>query len=197
MTTANAVSEAETAAEEMEKHKEKERAAQTATDLAEAAKIRFLTPQNASFRKTEGRMLNVTVDGEETPNVYVHCSFPHTDKRIYLSIRTFENKEIGMIRSLDDFPPETAALLEEQVQIRYFAPEIVKVIKIREEFGYSYWETETTSGICRFTVRSGGSNVKLVSETRLLVLDVDGNRFVIPDIDALSDKEYRMVEMCM
>ncbi|MDF2714661.1 MAG: hypothetical protein K0R28_1586 [Paenibacillus sp.] len=167
------------------------------SELAEAAKINYLTTENASFRKTEGRMLAVTVDGNEHQAVYVHCSFPHTDKRIYLSIRTFENKEIGMIRSLDDFPKEIADLLEEQVTIRYFAPEIMKVVKIKEEFGYSYWETETTAGICRFTVRSGGGHVKLVSENRLLISDVDGNRFVIANLDRLSDKEYRMVEMCM
>ncbi|MEF3303517.1 DUF1854 domain-containing protein [Paenibacillus sp. GYB003] len=199
MTIAGAVTEAERASEEKDVREtvESEKADGKRSDLAEAAKIRYLTPDNASFRKTEGRMLNVTVDGEEHKAVYVHCSFPHTNKRIYLSIRTFENKEIGMIRSLDDFPAGVAELLEEQVKIRYFAPEITKVVKIREEFGYSYWETETTSGVCRFTVRSGGNNVKLVGENRLLVLDVDGNRFVIPDLEKISDKEYRMVEMCM
>ncbi|CAG7643000.1 DUF1854 domain-containing protein [Paenibacillus allorhizosphaerae] len=167
------------------------------SDLAGAAQIRYMTPANTKFDITEGRMLNVTIDGVQTDSVYVHCSFPHTNKRIYLSIRTFENKEIGMIRSLDEFPPDVAVLLEEQVRVRYFAPEITRVIKIKDEFGYSYWETETTSGICRFTVRSGGSNAKLVGENRLLVTDVDGNRFVIPDLEKLSDKEYRMVEMCM
>ncbi|WP_240041053.1 DUF1854 domain-containing protein [Paenibacillus ginsengarvi] len=201
MTSAGAITEAEdvpkerTKAESMEKEKEKD--GRTENDLAEAAKIRYLTPDNTTFRRTEGQMLNVTVDGEEFQGVYVHCSFPHTNKRIYLSIRTFENKEIGMIRKLEDFPADIADLLEEQVKIRYFAPEIIRVVKIREEFGYSYWETETTAGVCRFTVRSGGSNVKLIGDNRLLVLDVDGNRFVIPDLEQISDKEYRMVEMCM
>ncbi|GAA3400440.1 DUF1854 domain-containing protein [Paenibacillus hodogayensis] len=166
-------------------------------DLAEAAKIRYLQPEDTSFAKTVGNMLSIKIDGTEHPVVYVHCSFPHTNKRIYLSIRTFDNKELGMIRSLDDFPGETAELLEEQINIRYFCPEIIKVIKIKEEFGYSYWDTETTAGICRFTVRSGGGNAKLVGHNRLLVLDVDGNRFVIPDLERLTDKEYRMVEMCM
>ncbi|MDF2723585.1 MAG: hypothetical protein K0Q59_3260 [Paenibacillus sp.] len=168
-----------------------------ATELAEAAKIHYLTTENASFVKTKGNMLSVTVDGKEHSPVYVHCSFPHTDKRIYLSIRTVDNKEIGMIRSLNEFPKQTADLLEEQVRIRYFAPEIMKVVKVTEEFGYSYWDTETTAGICRFTVRSGGGNVKLVTDNRLLINDVDGNRFVIPQLDRLSDKEYRMVENTM
>lgn len=167
------------------------------SDLADAAKICYLTTANSTFAKTKGSMLSVKVDEKEHSPVYVHCSFPHTDKRIYLSIRTIDNKEIGMIRSLDDFPKETADLLEEQVKIRYFAPEITKVVKITEEFGYSYWEAETTAGICRFTVRSGGGNVKSVTENRLLITDVDGNRFVIAELDQLSDKEYKMVEMCM
>lgn len=167
------------------------------TDLSEAAMIRYLTKDNAKFTRTEGNMLSVQVDGEEHPVVYLHCSFPHTNKRIYVSVRTIENKEVGMIQSLDEFSKEVADMLEEQIHIRYFAPEITKVVKIKEEFGYSYWETETTAGVCRFTVRSGGGNVKLASEKRLLISDVDGNRFIIANLDRLTDKEYRMVEMCM
>lgn len=167
------------------------------TDLADAAKISFLTPENTVFTKTAGNMLSVMVNEEEYPVVYLHCSFPHTNKSIYVSVRTIENKEIGMIKVLDDFPAEIVRLLEEQIKIRYFAPEIVKVVKIREEFGYSYWETETSAGVCKFTVRSGGANVKVISETKVLINDVDGNRFIIEDLNKLSDKEYRMVEMCI
>lgn len=165
--------------------------------LADAAKITYLTGEMCSFRKTEGQLLAVKVGEVEHPVVYLHCSFPHTNKRIYISVRTSDNKEIGMIRSLDEFPAKTVKLLEEQIQIRYFAPEISKVVRIRDEFGYSYWEVETQAGYCRFTVRSGGGNVKLVTEVRVLITDVDGNRFIIPELEALSEKEYRMVEMCM
>lgn len=167
------------------------------TALSDAADIRYLTEQNTSFRKTEGGMLEITVDGDTHVPVYVHCSFPHTNRRSYVSLRTKENKEIGMIRSLDEFAKETALLLEEQLLIRYFSPEILRVVAVKEEFGYAYWETETTAGVCRFTVRNGGGNTKLVTPIRLLITDVDGNRFVIPDLNGLSDKEYRMVEMCM
>lgn len=166
-------------------------------ELSEAVKIVYVTPDNATFIKTPGGMLSVTIHGEEHDNVFLHCSFPHTDRRRYVSIRTAENEEVGMIKSLDDFPEDVIQLLEEQIEIRYFAPEILQVLKITEEFGYSYWETETTAGFCRFTVRSGGRNLKFVTETRLLIVDVDGNRFIIPDIDQLSVKEYRMVEMCL
>lgn len=166
------------------------------SDLSVAASINYLTADNTLFTLTKGQMLTVQVNDETYTGVYLHCSFPHTNSRIYISIRTKENKEIGIIKSMDeDFPKETVKLLEEQVKIRYFAPEITKILTIKEEFGYSYWDTETNAGNCRFTVRAGGGNVKLVTDHKLLIIDVYGNRFVISNIKELSDKEYRLLEM--
>ena len=167
------------------------------SDLSEAAQIKYLTEENATFVETEGKMLSVHVDGEVYPSVYLHCSFPHTNKRIFISVRTDENKEVGIIKSIDHFPSNIISLLEEHINLRYFAPEIIKVNKINEEFGYSYWDTETSAGSCYFTVRMGRGNVVAVTENKVLITDVDGNRFIINDLNALSEKEYRMVEMCM
>ncbi|MCJ8007082.1 DUF1854 domain-containing protein [Lederbergia wuyishanensis] len=170
---------------------------ETKSDLAEAAKMKYLTKENTVFLETEGHMLTVHVDGEIYPAVFLHCSFPHMNNRIFISVRTGENEEIGMIKSLDEFPSDTVTLLEEHIHLRYFAPEITKINKINEEFGYSYWDTETRSGTCYFTVRSGRGNVTVVTANRVLVTDVDGNRFIIKDLNDLTEKEYRMVEMLM
>ncbi|MEC0242817.1 DUF1854 domain-containing protein [Paenibacillus dokdonensis] len=166
------------------------------SDLSVAASMNYLTADNTTFTKTEGQILMIKVNDEEHQGVYLHCSFPHTNNRIYISIRTGDNKEIGIIKSLDDdFPKDVVSLLEEQIKMRYFAPEITRLTGIKEEFGYSYWDAETNSGNCQFTVRNGGGNVKLVTERKLLIIDVYGNRFVIEDIKQLSEKEYRLVEM--
>lgn len=161
------------------------------------SKIRYLTDDNAVFVKTSGAMLSVTVEGQEHPVVYLHCSFPHTSREQFISVRTIDNEEIGIIRSLDDFPQATQKLLREQIQIRYFAPKITKLIKVKDEFGYSFFDTETTAGSCRFTVRRGGRNMKMVTEKTLLITDVDGNRFIIEDLYQMSDKEYRMIELSL
>jgi hypothetical protein len=159
--------------------------------------IAYLTPDNARFAGTPGNMLAVTVDGKEHPSVFLHCSFPHTDRRLFISVRDPEHKEVGMIQSLDTFPAAIVELLERHIQLRYFAPRITKVLTIKEEYGHTYWDTATTAGACRFTVKSGGNNVKMVTEETLLITDVDGNRFVISPLEELSDKELRLVEMCI
>ena len=180
-----------------EVHTEENKQPTKETDLASAAKMVYLTPEETTFTETEGQMLAVQVGKESYPTVYLHSSFPHTNNRIYISVRTEDNKEIGMIQSLDDFSTDTVQLLERHINIRYFAPEITQINAISDEFGYSYWDTETTAGNCYFTVRTGRGNVTAVTESKLLVTDVDGNRFVIPDVDSLTEKEYRMIEMLM
>lgn len=183
--------------QEIDVQNEAKSAAAGHNELADAAGIVFLTRENASFYLTEGGMLAVKASGSEHSGVYVHSSFPHSNRTEYLSIRTHENKEIGMVRHLDDVDEATAELLRQQLQIRYFAPQIKRLIRVKEEFGYSYWEAETDSGICRFTVRGGVGQIKLVTPVRLLITDVDGNRFIIPDYTALSDKEFKMIELHM
>lgn len=167
------------------------------TDLSHAANMRYLTADQATFRETDGHMLSVYIGEEIYPAIYLHCSFPHMDNTIYISVRTGDNKEVGMIKSLVEFPDDTIKLLNRHINLRYFAPKITNINAIREEFGYSYWDTETDSGKCCFTVRTGGGNVTTVTDQKMLITDVDGNRFVIEDLSHLSEKEYKMIEMLM
>lgn len=159
--------------------------------------FRCLTSENAAFFKTPGGMLAAEIDGERCDSVYLHCSFPHSHPDQFISVRTDDHKELGIIRSLDVFPDSVQELLQQYIQIRYYTPKIRKVVKVEEEFGYSYWETETESGVYRFTVRSGSGNVKMITDQKLLITDVDGNRFMIENIAEVSEKEFRMIEMCM
>lgn len=155
--------------------------------------IVYLTPDNAVFEETEGRLLSVKVGDKTHPVVYLHCSFPHTRKEEYISVRTIENEEVGMIRTLSEFPQDTVELLRKHMEFRYFAPKIERILDVKEEFGYSFWNVETTAGQCRFTV-GRGNNIRFVVGQKLLITDVDGNRFLIEDVSSLSDKEYRMIE---
>ncbi len=155
--------------------------------------IVYLTPDIARFEETEGHLLSVRVREERHPVVYLHCSFPHTSKDDYISVRTIDNQEVGMIRTLADFPEPVQELLRRHIRLRYFTPAITRILDVKDEFGYSYWNVETTAGHCQFTV-GRGNNIRFVTGQKLLISDVDGNRFVIEDVGKLSDKEYRMIE---
>jgi len=173
----------------------KEKIKEDEAHLPVSTDTKTLTPQNTVFAETEGKMLNATVDGYLFERVQVHRSFPHSDPNRYLSVRTRENKEVGLIASLSDFPEEQQTLLENHIRLRYFCPSILHVISVKDEHGFTYWAVNTDCGECRFTVRGGGGSVIHPTENKYIITDVDGNRFIIPDVTALPPKEYRMIDI--
>ena len=53
----------------------------------------------------------------------------------------------------------------------------------------------TDRGVCRFTVRMGGGSVYSIGGGRYLINDIDGNRFEIPDLNKLSSREIRELDL--
>lgn len=164
---------------------------------APAADFTLLCPDNAVFAQTEGHLLSLRTGGNDYPHVELYASFPHTDPGHYLSVREPgpDGKEIGLIEDIAAFGEKAQALLRHFLSIRYFEPQIRKIHGVRDEFGYSFWDVETDCGICRFVVRRGGKNVRALKSGKVVITDVDGNRFAIPDVGRLSEKELRQIEI--
>ncbi len=156
--------------------------------------IRYLSPESARFERTAGGFLSLTDGGERYPRVFLYRSFPFSLSDEYISVRDKEGKEIGMIRRISDFPAEVQALLREELERRYFTPVITKIRSVKEEFGYTYWDVETDCGPLRFTVKEAHHNVVLLGPEHLLIVDVDGNRFEIPDCTALDSQSRRFID---
>lgn len=159
--------------------------------------IKEITADNAMFARTPGGFVRMTFGGKEYPRIAVHRCFPYSDPDVYISIREPEGdgREIGLIGNLRALPRETQEMLEEQMALRYFAPKIQRIHDIKEEYGYSYWDATTDKGRCRFTVRMGSGSVYAIGPNRYLVNDLDGNRFEIPDLYALSAREIKKLDL--
>lgn len=162
--------------------------------LAEYANIVYITADEAVFRRTDGGILSLSFKEKEFERVSVNRAFPFSLGDQFLSVRDSEGKEIGIIRSLTCFPDDTKEIIKEELEWVYYSPKIEKILSVREEFGYSYWDVETDRGAKRFTVRGTSECVIPVTETRLLIIDMDGNRFEIPDIRDLDPKSFKMID---
>ena len=127
----------------------------------------------------------------------VYLTFPLTNPEEFLSIREADEKakEIGVVEALSDLAPDQQEMLREQIRLRYFMPVIRKVMEIKEEYGYAYWYVETDFGVCRFTTHMGSDAVLSLSDSRLLVNDIDGNRYEIPDFYRLSIQERKRLDL--
>lgn len=177
---------------------------QMEAETEQMLRLRYITKANAVFERTKGGFVALdltdadTKETEHYDRIRVVRSFPFTDRNHYVSIRTIDekSKEIGMIFDMEkDITPETRAMLEEQMDIRYFTPIITKIHSIKDEYGHAYFDVETEQGPCKFVIYMNSSSVVNLSDVRLLITDLDGNRFEIPDFTRLSAKELKMLDL--
>lgn len=164
-----------------------------------------LTPENARFTRSMGGLISLAMDGPEGHEVFerviVLRSFPVTAPDEFLSVREPDTRkkgrgaELGMIRRLSDFDEETRALINEEMARRYFTPEIKRILSVKDKFGYSYWEAETTAGKVSFVLNNPFSQIRVLEDLRVYISDMDGNSFVIPDPAKLDRASYRRIEV--
>ena len=173
---------------------------QMEAETEQMLRLRMITKDNATFARTKGGFVSLDLKDSIAPDdrIRVVRSFPFTDRDKYISIRTIDekSKEIGMIKDLStDVTPETRQMLEEQMDIRYFTPVIKKINSIKDEYGHAYFDVETDQGPCKFVIYMNSSSVVNLSDVRLLISDLDGNRFEIPDYTKLSARELKMLDL--
>lgn len=166
-------------------------------ETEEMLRVRYLNDENAVFERTGTGFLSLRIGDEFYPRVVVVRMFPFSDKDEFISVRTAEerSREIGIVEKMSQVSRETAEMLEEQLTLRYFTPVIEKILKIKEEYGFAYWNVVTNHGACNFTTRMGGSSVIHLSDVRILVMDIDENRFEIPDINRLTPAERKRLDL--
>ena len=165
-------------------------------EAEEMTAMRKITKQN-KFERTEGGFINLTFDGVTYERVKVVRLFPFTDANKYISIRQNDEKarEIGIIEDLDELEEETREMLEEQLRLNYFTPVIEKIYNIKDEYGYAYFHVKTDKGECKFAINMASTAVTKLSDSRLIITDLDENRFEIRDVNAFTQKERRKLDL--
>ena len=160
-------------------------------------RIRYLNQDNAKFIDKQNGFLGLEIEDEHYDRVQVVKMFPLSMENELFSIRTVEERslEIGIVEKLSDFPEEVQKLLVAQLKLGYFTPKITRINSIKDEYGYAYFDVETDKGHCLFTIQMGSNAVVHLSDTRILIMDIDENRFEIPDIDELTNKERKKLDL--
>lgn len=164
--------------------------------------LRYINADNAVFTRTEGGFASLDYTDKEGKvqhydRVSVYRTFPMSDPDIFISIREPDEKarEIAVVKDLNELPKEQADMLREQLELRYFIPEIERILDIKNEYGYAYFDVITDFGQCRFTIHMSGGGVVHLTDTRIMITDIDGNRFEIKDVTKLTPGELKKLDL--
>ena len=165
-----------------------------------------LTPANCRFYRSEGGLISLELthpdkDPEKFERIVVLRSFPISNPDEYISIREPATRrrgngaEIGLIRDIHDFDEATVKLLNEELDRRYFTPELLKIYSLKEKFGYLYCEAETSAGRITFVLNNPYSNFRTLEDHRVLISDIDGNAFMIKNPENFDKASLKKIEI--
>lgn len=149
----------------------------------------YLDIQKTHFEHAPDGTLRVVIDGEKCGlRVEARRAFPLSHERDHISLRDGADKEVGTLRSLDEVPQPARRWLEEQLERRYFLPQVTAIYEIIERFGSSVWDLQTDRGRVTVSTRQMHEAVHEVEPGRFLITDAENNRYEIRDLDALDVK---------
>ncbi len=132
-------------------------------------------------------------DGISHTKVDVVRSFPIYEADRYIALIDSEGNEIGIVEDIKNLPQQSRDILSEELQKRYFMPKITKINSLEGSFGITNWDVETTQGDVEFGMRSR-YDVTSLENGRVLIKDVDGNRYEIEDYNKLDPKSYALLQ---
>jgi len=165
----------------------------TQPETEENPGVRYLEPANLHFFR-HGHTLRLTVGDEcSLIKATVVRAFPLSHATRYFSELDGGGKETGVIRDLAGLSPENRGLVEEELTRRYVIPVITRVISLRERFETQEWVVETERGRTDFSTRNLHDASSEPSPGRLIIADVDGNRYEIPSVSALDPASRRFL----
>jgi hypothetical protein len=131
--------------------------------------------------------LRLTV-GEEKSYLTVKPAWaaPISRPNAYLALLDGKGEEIVMLPEPRALPADSWEAVQRELRQRNLTALVTAITQARQEFGATYWTVETDRGSREFVTQNLQENALWFSDTHLLLLDVDGNRFEIPDVAALD-----------
>ena len=159
----------------------------THPENVDIAKLRF-------FREPAW-VLRLTIDGDRSYlKVKIVRAAPLSYPERYISLLDAKDEEICMIDDLKEIGPDARTLIGEELDRRYLTAMIEQVTSVRNEYGTSYWDVQTDRGQREFVVQNVAESAQWLGDHRLLITDVDGNRFEIPRLDDLDKRSLEWIE---
>lgn len=162
--------------------------------------LRWLTPTNAQVRAARLGGMEVTVEERSAAQAYRGVFavnlFPATNPDDYISLRVWTRdggeQEIGILRRLNDWPTEAQAFVRDALNRRYWMQTVAGIDEIELKLGHLNLQARTRYGKRRFTMRWSQSQVQDFGETGKVLIDLDDNRYLVPDVNALPQREQEL-----
>lgn len=156
--------------------------------------IEFLKPESCNFSFNDNGFLVMTLSNEPIGRVKLIRTYPYTLTDEYICVHNLDDKEIGIIRDLKQLDESSCECAKKELENRYYCPTVTSIKSVKERMGHFYFQTIVDGKEKNFTVRDITRNMRFASGDTLLIFDMDGNRYVIPEFEKTEPKSKRLLE---
>lgn len=154
---------------------------------------------NADFqlqRDPYGQLVFTGADGVAHSGVEPARSFPITAPREGISILNREGHELAWIPSLDQLDPETRGLIDDELEVREFMPEIRRITGVSGYATPCTWRVETNKGDTSFILKAE-EDIRRLAPPTLMIIDSRGIQFLIRNPHNLDANSRRILDRFM
>jgi hypothetical protein len=110
-----------------------------------------------------------------------------------ISLVSTEGREVAWIAQLQDLPPAERALLQEDLALRDFVPEILRLKSVSTFATPSVWAVETDRGDTAFVLK-GEEDIRRLGRTALMIAGGEGVQYSVRDMSALDRGSRKLLE---
>ena len=155
--------------------------------------------REARFYASEGGFPGLCYKGEDHKHVVLRRIMPMAEPYRYISVADPENKEIGILKSVDDLDENGKKVVLGELDNRYYSPEVIEVISVQDKLGYVYMELRLKNKQGKeytknCAVKDVSRNIRMLGDMSCIIFDVDGNRYIAPDRSKIGKKSLRKLD---
>lgn len=171
----------------------------------------YLNAGEIELRKNGDDKLQLILNDEIREMAPPRRALPLSDPGRYIVFYDNENKEIGIVRDLQEVNPESREILQAALQQAYSIVQVARVLKIEKEptSGQTRWRVEiaspgeptkksrlngSASGAIREFNTAGPENIQTAHFPQIYILDTDRKRYEIPNFEELDLDSRRALE---
>lgn len=131
-------------------------------------------------------------DGRRFERLEPHRLFPVSVQDRYITLLDENGVEQAVIRDLNTLPCEQRQIIEDCLAEYYLIPKILRIRDFRERFDGLTLFTDTDKGPVDIEIRILLKGFRL-DGVRVLVRDINDNRYEIPDINRLDSLSRQII----
>ncbi|NLA76540.1 MAG: DUF1854 domain-containing protein [Clostridiales bacterium] len=156
--------------------------------------LEFLNPADCCFYINSHGFIGMRLNETDYTRVKLTRAYPYTEPFAYIGVSDTDDKEIGMLKNAEELSAEQFSLVRRELESRYFCPVITEITSFKEKMGHFYFEVKIGEHKMNFAVKDISRNVRTLPDGVILIFDMDGNRYSIPNLEDFDSKTRRKIE---